>query len=352
MVAVHPTPMGHGAPRNTENHLASQNPVMQRTLDLARGVAATPTTVLVTGESGTGKEVLAQHMHARSPRRNRTFVAVNCGAIPSTLMESELFGHEKGAFSGADTRRIGKFEAANGGTLLLDEIGELPLEMQAKLLRVLQEGEVDRLGGGRPIPVDVRLIATTNRDLKDMVRQGTFREDLYYRINVFPLHVPPLRSRMEDLIQLTGTLIDRLAMRLNRPAPPIASDAVSKLRTWTYPGNIRELNNLLERALILADNGPIEAEHIQIDNGNSIPREGSSYQTEAAEWLETHVTLRELERTAILRTLALCEGNRTHASNRLGISIRTLRNRLKEYRNDGIPVPAPPNAGTSDFIER
>jgi len=348
MVAVNPTQVGHGPPRNTEFHLASQNPVMQRTLDLARGVAATPTTVLVTGESGTGKEVLAQHMHERSPRRNQTFIAVNCGAIPSTLMESELFGHEKGAFSGADSRRIGKFEAADGGTLLLDEIGELPLEMQAKLLRVLQEGEVDRLGGTRPISVDVRLIATTNRDLKEMVRLGTFREDLYYRINVFPLHVPPLRARMEDLLPVTGTLIDRLSTRLNRPAPPIASDAIAKLRSWTYPGNIRELNNILERALILANGGPLEASHIHLDNGSNPPADGSSYQSEAEEWLETHVTLRELERTAILRTLALCEGNRTHASNRLGISIRTLRNRLKEYRSDGIPVPAPPNVGTSD----
>jgi two-component system response regulator FlrC len=267
-------------------------------------------------------------------------------------MESELFGHEKGAFSGADARRIGKFEAADGGTLLLDEIGELPLEMQSKLLRVLQEDEVDRLGGVRPIPIDIRLIATTNRDLKEMVRLGTFREDLYYRINVFPLNVPPLRARMEDLIPLTGTLIDRLASRLNRPAPRIASDAIAKLRSWTYPGNIRELNNILERALILASGEPIEATHIHLDDGSEHPHGGSSYHSEATEWLETHVTLRELERTAILRTLALCEGNRTHASDRLGISIRTLRNRLKEYRSSGIPVPAPPNAGSSELTER
>ena len=249
-------------------------------------------------------------------------------------MESELFGHEKGAFSGADARRIGKFEQANGGTLLLDEISELPYDMQAKLLRVLQESEVDRLGGSKPIRINVRIIGTTNRNLKEMVRNGEFREDLYYRINVFPLWVPSLRKRLSDLPGLCTVLLERISHRFNQPIPVLSPDALNKLQKWAFPGNIRELNNVLERSVILGREGVILPEHIllMLERTQTIkPAEINP--------VASGMTLRELERNAILRTLELCSGNRTHTSERLGISIRTLRNRLREYRDEGFEVP-------------
>ena len=315
--------------------LTSSNAEMERVLNLARGVAPTPTTVLLTGESGTGKEVIARHIHESSNRQDAPFVAVNCGAVPASLMESELFGHEKGAFSGADSRRIGKFEQANGGTLLLDEISELPYDMQAKLLRVLQESEVDRLGGSKPIRINVRIIGTTNRNLKEMVRNGEFREDLYYRINVFPLWVPSLRKRLSDLPGLCTVLLERISHRFNQPIPVLSPDALNKLQKWAFPGNIRELNNVLERSVILGREGMILPEHILLDAGEN---PGQSKPAEINP-IASGMTLRELERNAILRTLELCSGNRTHTSERLGISIRTLRNRLREYRDEGLEVP-------------
>ena len=315
--------------------LTSSNNEMERVLSLATGVASTPTTVLLTGESGTGKEVIARHIHASSPRSHDPFVAVNCGAVPATLIESELFGHEKGAFSGADSRRIGRFEQANGGTLLLDEISELPYDMQAKLLRVIQESEVDRLGGTAPVRINVRIVATTNRNLKEMVRNGEFREDLYYRINVFPLWVPSLRSRLSDLPALCAVLLDRICRRFNQATPALSQDSLQKLQTWNFPGNIRELNNILERSVILGREGTILPEHILLD---AEPGHRTAGTTPTAT-IPTGMTLREMERVAILRTLELCSGNRTHASEQLGISIRTLRNRLREYRNEGFDVP-------------
>jgi len=329
---------------STDFLLQSANTATQRVIDLARGVAVTPTTVLLSGESGTGKEVLARYMHLLSPRRNAAFVAVNCGAIPETLMESELFGHEKGAFSGAIARRVGKFEQADGGTLLLDEISEMPLDMQAKLLRVIQEGEVDRLGGLRPVPVDVRIIATTNRNLKEMVAQGLFREDLYYRINVFPLSLIPLRERGEDMETLTLVLMNRIANRFGQAPLRITQSAMGRLKQWSFPGNIRELNNILERSAVLAQGGTIDATHIIIENEqgtlNASPAPVVEIATEGQ-------TLREIERNAILNALRAFEGNRTHASEQLGISIRTLRNRLREYRNQGFSVPQPSNGLSS-----
>lgn len=316
--------------------LTSSNAEMERVFNLASGVASTPTTVLLTGESGTGKEVLARAIHGQSPRNEAPFVAVNCGAVPATLMESELFGHEKGAFSGADSRRIGKFEQANGGTLLLDEVSELPYDMQAKLLRVLQESEVDRLGGTRPIRVNVRIIATTNRNLKEMVRNGEFREDLYYRLNVFPLWVPALRNRKTDLPGLCAVLLERINHRFDRGTTVLTQEALRKLQAWNFPGNIRELNNILERGVILARDGIILPDHILLDEDE--PRNSETAST-AAPIFQDGLTLRELERQAILRTLELCSGNRTHASERLGISIRTLRNRIREYRQEGVSVP-------------
>ena len=332
--------------------LTSSNNEMERVLNLASGVASTPTTVLLTGESGTGKEVIARHIHASSPRKDDPFVAVNCGAVPATLIESELFGHEKGAFSGADSRRIGRFEQANGGTLLLDEISELPYDMQAKLLRVIQESEVDRLGGTNPVRINVRIVATTNRNLKEMVRNGEFREDLYYRINVFPLWVPSLRSRLSDLPALCAVLLDRISRRFNQATPVLTQESLQKLQTWNFPGNIRELNNILERSVILGREGIIMPDHILLD---AEPRDRMRNNSQTAE-VPTGLTLREMERVAILRTLELCSGNRTHASEQLGISIRTLRNRLREYRNDGFSVPESianrDFSRTSDFNEK
>lgn len=316
--------------------LSSTNAEMERVLNLAQGVAETPTSLLLTGESGTGKEVLARFVHNSSPRRSKAFVAVNCGAVPATLMESELFGHEKGAFSGADTRRLGKFEQADGGTLLLDEISELPYEMQSKLLRVLQESEVDRLGGTKPISVDVRIIATTNRNLKEMVRNGEFREDLYYRINVFPLWVPSLRKRLSDVPALCSVLLGRIGARFNQPVPRLTKEALNRLQAWNFPGNIRELNNILERAVILGREGVILPEHIILEGKEDRPDNNDRNDPIFA---PMGLTLREMEREAILRTLDLCDGNRTHTSEKLGISIRTLRNRLREYRTEGFSVP-------------
>ena len=313
---------------------------MKRVLQLARGVARTPATVLITGESGTGKEVLAQLIHSRSARANAPFVALNCGAINASLAESELFGHEKGAFSGATERRTGRFEAAHHGTLLLDEISELPYELQVKLLRVLQERELSRVGSASTISVDVRVIATSNKDLRREVSRGTFREDLFYRLNVFPIHIPPLRERPEDLSALCATLLAQLARRFERNhAPALAPEAYEQLSRYPWPGNVRELRNVLERALIMATGDLIESQDVMVEDdvhalGKScLP--GTINPAESA----GQVTLSELERQAILHALDACDGNRTHASRRLGISLRTLRNRLRDYRDAGYPVP-------------
>ena len=336
--------------------LTSANPGMARTLQLVAGVAITPATVLLTGESGTGKEVLARHIHQLSPRARGAFVALNCGAVPANLVESELFGHERGAFSGATERRIGRFEAAHQGTLLLDEISEMPLQLQTRLLRVLQEREIVRVGGSAPIPVDVRIVATSNRDLRRMVREGTFREDLYYRINVFPVHVPPLRDRMEDLYKLVDTMTAGLALRFGRVAPAVTPAALARLGGWSWPGNVRELGNVLERALIIAPGSLIGPEHVILDSdvpspepyrpsptGASMaaphPMGGSA--TAVSSEAYGGGQLADLEQDMILRTLAAHCGNRTHAAAQLGISIRTLRNRLRDYRARGVTVPPP-----------
>jgi len=324
--------------------LESRSPSMAETLHLAREVARTDTTVLITGETGTGKEVLARLVHDASPRAARPFVAINCGALPAPLIESELFGHERGAFSGAVERRLGYFEAAREGTLLLDEVSELPTELQTRLLRVLQEREVQRVGGSRTIPIDVRVIATTNRDLRAMVGRGELRKDLYYRLNVFPLRVPPLRDRPGDLEPLALTLIDRLAARMGRSAPLLTSAALERLARHPFPGNVRELANVLERALVLVGAAPgaaIEARHLMIDALGV----GLELVPTPVHHGESGATLRDLERQRILRVLDACGGNRTHASRQLGISIRTLRNKLRDYRGRGIPVPAPPSSG-------
>ena len=324
--------------------LTSNNPAMCRALQLASGVARTPASILLTGQSGTGKEVMARFIHSSSPRADRPFVAVNCGAIPENLIESELFGHERGAFSGATERRIGRFESAHTGTLLLDEISEMPLPLQTRLLRVLQEREIHRVGGMSPISVDVRIIATSNRDLRQMVDAGTFREDLYYRLNVFPLHLPPLSQRKEDLAGLSASILEGLSERFGRSVPGIDEAAMARLMTWAWPGNVRELHNVLERALILNPDETIEVQHILLDGDMGRPVTPTAA---TAPMLAPAASLAEMEQDTILQVLTACAGNRTHAASQLGISIRTLRNRLRDYRARGVVVPAPSRGTTA-----
>jgi DNA-binding NtrC family response regulator len=369
-------------------------------MEAASDVAATRTTVLLLGESGTGKEVLARWLHRKSPRAAGAWVAVNCAALPADLLESELFGHEKGSFTGAGERRIGRIEQADGGTLLLDEISELPLLLQAKLLRVLQEREVDRVGGTRPVPVDVRLIATSNRHLGQMVQAGQFRQDLYYRLDVFPLQLPPLRERREDLPELASVLLDQVAASLGRPAPLLDASALRALSAARLPGNVRELGNLLERALVrchgpvigAAALGPLEPregwsqaslaavapgatfltplpsrqvselpfspQHAPSGSGAPPPRlvavpppsqqPGAGAEalleagSEAGQPLpgtfpaQLPLELAELERLAISEALRRTGGNRTRAAQLLGIGLRTLRSRLNDGRGEEI----------------
>lgn len=335
------------APRDSGPLLDSANPAMLRVLTLARGVAVTPATVLLTGESGTGKEVLARWIHALSPRVRFPFVAVNCGAMPATLIESELFGHERGAFSGATERRVGRFEAAHRGTLVLDEISEMPLALQTRLLRVLQEREIQRVGGSTPIAIDVRIVATTNRDLRRMIADGAFREDLYYRLNVFPIHLPPLRERLEDVAALSEAILNRLAVRFERGALDLTPGAMAKLVACPWPGNVRELSNVLERAVVLAPDGRICSEQLVIDVPLGPANPVGSVALEVG-----GDRLVDLEQQTILQVLDGCGGNRTHAAERLGISIRTLRNRLRDYRERGIEVPAPTSGVASVVCHR
>ena len=325
----------------------AESAVMREVLGAAEDVAMGNTTVLVLGESGTGKEVVARYIHRCSPRASGPWVAVNCAAMPAELLESELFGHERGAFTGAAERRVGRIEQADKGTLLLDEISELPPPLQAKLLRVLQEREVDRLGGGRPVPVDVRIIATSNRDLGQMVERKLFRADLYYRLFVFPIVLPPLRERPDDIPVLANHLLRKLAEDLGRPAPTLADDALRGLARYRFPGNVRELGNILERALVRCRYSVIDLQYL--DLGIHEPRSSVAAmgRTERAPLPERRflpegvpIDLGSLERLAIQEALRRENGNRTRAARVLGISLRTLRNKLREYREraEGIAV--------------
>ncbi|GAB4234440.1 MAG: sigma-54 dependent transcriptional regulator [Acidobacteriota bacterium] len=301
--------------------IVAASPGMRRALHLARQVAPETTTVLITGESGTGKEVVARYIHRLSPRADGPFVAVNCAALAETLLDSELFGHEKGAFTGAVQSRPGRFELAHGGSLFLDEIGEMSLALQAKLLRVLQERRFERVGGTRTLEVDVRVIAATNRDLRTAIADRTFREDLYYRLNVFAIELPPLRERREDIIPLAEHFLAVLGRRMNRPNRRFSEEARARLRAYDWPGNVRELRNAVERALIVASGDRITPE--------DLPLEGLSEKRSAFEPGRT--TLAELERQAILETLRHFGGNRRKTAEALGISLRTLHYRLREY---------------------
>ncbi len=310
--------------------IITRDPGMGRLLNLAERVADSSASVLIQGESGTGKELFARYIHEKSNRKNMPFVAVNCAALPEALLESELFGHEKGAFTGALARKLGKFELANNGTVFLDEITEMQFHLQAKLLRVLQEKTVDRVGGMEPVSVDVRVVATTNRDVKESISKGEFREDLYYRLNTIPLTVPPLRDRLEDLPLLCKFFIEKYSILDARDVKGMTRDAFGVLCRQPFAGNIRELENIIHRAVLLADKGMIEPRDLLLEEDESLgdAREkspGFPYSLEPS-------PLKEMEEKMIFHTLDKTEGNRTHAAKILGISVRTLRNKLNEYK--------------------
>ncbi|MBN22279.1 MAG: sigma-54-dependent Fis family transcriptional regulator [Bdellovibrionaceae bacterium] len=309
---------------------------MKEVIQLAETVSQSKATVLIQGESGTGKEVLASMIHSCSTRKNKPFVAINCAAIPENLLESELFGYERGAFTGAASSKAGKFEFANNGTLLLDEISEMDLKLQAKLLRVIQESEVDRIGGRKPIPIDVRIVATTNKNLAECVKEGTFREDLFYRLNVVNLTLPPLRERIGDVEILSEYFISKLAAKNNSSIKKIDIDALKKLDSHLWPGNVRELENVIERALITAGE-VILVNDIVLQNSleSQSMRKELVEDNEMTSWIPGK-TLHDIEREIIIKALDHHSGNRTHTAKALGISIRTLRNKIAEYKKVGI----------------
>ena len=406
-----------GVVKNSDRPIITRNHKMSRLMDLARSVAASPSTVLLQGESGTGKELLARFIHQSSPRANAPFVAINCASLPESLLESELFGHEKGAFTGAVGKKIGKFEMADGGTILLDEISEMDMALQAKLLRVLQEGEIDRVGGKEPQKIDVRVVATTNRNLKQWVDSGNFRADLYYRLNVIPFYIPALRERLDDVPLLADYFREKYAALNNKKVDGLSALAVEALGAYSWPGNIRELENTLARGVLLAVGGVIEphdmfmdedsfmtalersvappvasfgvssiagevvagpmaspaAGQVDLDNealgasglaevpfaannmvANNVgdsPAANSSApaDTTLSGWginqaTSSLMTIGEMERNLIGQVLSETDGNRTHAAKILGISVRTLRNKLAEYRGEGVSASADANA--------
>lgn len=361
------------APRIVGSH-----PAIRRVMGLARQVAPSRATVLLSGESGTGKEMFARTLHAWSDRADGPFIAVNCAALPEHLLESELFGHEKGAFTGAIARKPGKFELADGGTILLDEISEMDLGLQAKLLRVLQESEIDRVGGTESVRVNVRVIATTNRDLENWVKEGKFRQDLFFRLNVIPLRLPSLKERGNDVLELARFFMDMYVREYALPSTELSSEASRWLLEYNWPGNVRELQNLMERAVLLAGGRPILPGHFLLDpdawpvfaddegtvetadpspgrEGDSgaadqVPAQGSTpdagnlpHAVEGEGQQETLfsgavIPLHEMERIMIMKGLSATDGNRTQAAELLGISVRTLRNKLNEYRGMGMEI--------------
>ncbi len=367
--------------------VVGSNPAIQRVLQLAKQVAKSKASVLISGESGTGKEMFAKTLHAWSDRANMPFIAVNCAALPEHLLESELFGHEKGAFTGAIARKPGKFELANGGTLLLDEISEMDPALQAKLLRVLQEGEVDRVGGTETVKVDVRVLATTNRNMEGWIEEGKFRQDLYFRLNVIPLRLPSLCERGADILELAQFFAKKYTAEYQLPAAQFSKEAIDWLMSYAFPGNVRELQNLMERAVLLANGQPItpsffllegdewpifaeqesaidelsaqQAEEMnarqkqleeQMLSGTSAPLQdvqsatnveesgdaSSSPNASSHNFTNAVIPLHEMERIMIMKGLEATQGNRTQAAELLGISVRTLRNKLSEYKEAGL----------------
>jgi len=319
---------------DSKKTLLYADPRMERVVKLAKQVAPSEASILITGESGTGKEVFARFVHENSKRKSKHFVAVNCAAIPENLLESELFGHEKGAFTGAVARRVGRFEEASGGTLLLDEISEMDPRLQAKLLRVIQEKEINRLGSQKSVKVDVRIIATSNRDLKAEVKKGTFREDLFFRLNVLNLALPALRDRKADIPVLADFFAKKYAEANGVPYRVVSDAARALLEKHSWPGNVRELENTMHRLVLLAEGPELGPETLILteDDDNEAKASGESL---------VGRTVADVERVLIIDTLKHCVGNRTHAANILGISIRTLRNKLRQYMDDGHNVPAP-----------
>ena len=342
-----------------EKPMISADPSMKHVIQLADQVARSEASILVTGESGVGKEVMARYLHENSRRKDKPFISVNCAAIPDNLLESELFGHEKGAFTGAVARRIGKFEEADGGTLLLDEISEMDARLQAKLLRAIQERVIDRVGGTKPVKVDIRIIATSNRDLARAVSEGTFREDLLYRLNVVNLRLPSLRERPGDIAVLADHFVNKYAAANGVPARPLSAAAQRAIVAHRWPGNVRELENAMHRAVLLASGMEIDVEAIRLPDGRPLMMDAATPASAAPSALDAGPaaraaqaadavtrsfvgqTVAAMEKTLILDTLTHCLGNRTHAANILGISIRTLRNKLNEYADEGAAIPAP-----------
>ena len=298
--------------------LIGDSPAMQKLAAVLKQVAPTPTTVLISGESGTGKEVVARMLHQLSPRKQKRFMAINVGAVPENLLESELFGHEKGAFTGAESRKPGLFEEASSGTLFLDEIGEMPVHLQVKLLRVLQEREVQRVGSTKSIPIDVRILAATNKDLEEQIHKGLFREDLFYRLNIVRLAVPPLRERKEDIPLLAGHFLKKFTQKLGKTLQGFESDALKALQNYAFPGNVRELENLIERALIFAETDRVRLKDLDLSTS------ASTRQMKAG-------TLEEAQKQVIIETLRRWEGNRSRSAKELGIDRKTLLNKIKDY---------------------
>ena len=344
-----PTPSTQDSEKLTEGEtkweIVTQNENMMKLLKVSKNVARSKATIMIQSESGTGKELLARYIHQHSERGNRSFVPINCAALPDTLLESELFGYKKGAFTGASQDHRGKFEQANGGTILLDEISEMALPLQAKLLRVLQEQEVDKVGGKEPIPIDVRVVATTNRNILKLVEEEKFREDLYFRLNVIPLSLPPLRERKDDIPFLADHFLAKHARLNNRSRPQITRETLNVLMNYNWRGNVRELENIIERALLLADGANLESsdllihssENFQVFNEEPFCPVTLSEDEPGSESMKIEVgmSMREAEKKLIFETLKTTSGNRTHAAKILGISIRTLRNKLNEYRMEG-----------------
>lgn len=354
--------------------MIANDPSMKSVLQLASKVAPSEATILITGESGTGKEVMANYIHTNSKRSDNTFIALNCAAIPENLLESELFGHEKGAFTGANARRVGKFEEAHGGTLLLDEISEMHPLLQAKLLRAIQEKEITRVGSNDAVKVDVRLIATSNRNLEESVKRGEFREDLYFRLNVVNIELPPLRDRKSDIVPLAQFFVDKYAELNGVDSKKLSAESEAKLINHGWRGNIRELENTMHRAILMSIEPELEPGAINIESTiagsgtataapmnapspsgvSSAGADNEDMPADIKENVDAAVvalqnpgaveslvgkTIAEVEKDMIINTLEHCLGNRTHAANILGISIRTLRNKLNQYRDDGVDVP-------------
>ena len=320
-----------------ENHaLIYGDKKTEAILKMAKQIAPSEANILLTGESGTGKEIFSRFIHDNSKRANKQFVAVNCTAIPETLLESELFGYEKGAFTGAVARRIGKFEEASDGTLLLDEISEMDIKIQAKLLRAIQEKEIDRIGGKSPIKVNTRIIATSNRHLDEEVKKGTFRQDLYYRLNVVNIDIPPLRERMDDVMVLAKHFAKKYSELNDIPLKPISKKAEEKLLNYRWPGNVRELENTVHRAVLLSTGEEIDENAVILDDVSAVIQQQTEETNRSVDFSGN--TLANMERTLIIDTLKHTMGNRTVAANILGISIRTLRNKLKQYQDEGLNI--------------